>query len=458
MSNSPESSNIKNCVKCGKPLEGNTKFCGFCGTRMDEITETKPKKVTALYCKNKVLKTDGDAMLDAVAELLKVVKSEKLLVPFSMTEPDGDININESGDIILKPAIVNSDDGKSYMPVFLHEMQIPAECKETYLILTLDYQKVLNIAGSKSDVSGFVFDPFKEPLCLPYSLIEEAKAFADKRYIIYNKAVGENFPAVDKNGSAWVFTDIESANAVVEKNKSIDFGIREFPKKVFDEYIKVWYSLGIDKFTMDIGSDNSYTVSVGEYLDGKAVSDYAGSKINSLIIRYKQVRTIVPSPAAEDAMNKMRADFCDQLKKSVFIVPINVSDNDAFDDNCFYVSDAAYEIINNIYGGKIEFYGDDSFRLPSGEEVDKMRSCNVEFQHAGSNGKEFVAVFTEFNSLKNVFGADDKLGLFTYNEISDSIISSGEIFDNAVAGLVINPSQTNFVLMRDDLRCIKDMI
>ena len=327
MSNSHESSNVRSCVKCGKPLNGSTKFCGFCGTRMDVVAEIKPKKVTALYCKNKVLKSKGDAMLDAVAELLRVVKNEKLLVPFSMSESNDNINITDSGEILLEPAIVNSDDGQSYMPVFLHEMQIPTECKESYVILPLEYQKVLNIAGCKVDISGFVLDPFKEPLCLSYSLIDEAKAFADKRYIIYNKAVGENFPAVDKNGGAWVFTNIDLANAVVEKNKTVDFAVKVLPKKEFDEYIKNWYSLGIDRFTVDIGSDNSYTTSVGEYLGDKAVSDYAGSKINSLIIRYKQVRTISQNPAAGDAINKIRTEFCEQLKTSVFIVPVNVSDD-----------------------------------------------------------------------------------------------------------------------------------
>ncbi|MBQ8164742.1 MAG: SseB family protein [Clostridia bacterium] len=485
------------CHKCGKSIMDNSKFCWACGAPVLPVQRNVqyPKEPTVLYCKRAFLYAEKDSKTDALYNLFSLLYKSDVFVPFRSQLRDSDIeylkNIKE-GDSVTdkiencnKPDIMSTPDGKLFFPMFTHKMQIPDAYRRKYSIMSLEYTRALQIAESMPELSGIVFDPFNEPLSLTFDIVQIGKKYINEikeesnpvdvpdtdetdnsdilrgielmkscnmLYVIYNDSMGARFPAIDKTGNAWVFTQFEYAEAVVEKNTGIGLAVKAFPKEEFNGYVKSWYAFGIEKFALNIGTDKSEIIVLDDYTEIVSDSPYTGCKLNLLIIRYKQLLSIGNNEGAVSAAESVWNDFCKQLDKNVFLVPVCYDGDPAYvEDTCLHVSQRAAEIIAENYSGEIKFLGGEKYHFADEKYLSENGEKLMHIKTVCSNGKAFIPAFTEINSIHAIFTDKVRIGIFTYEEIFAHLSSSVVGFDGEIDGIVFNPGSTNLVLMRDDM-------
>ncbi|MBE7064809.1 MAG: zinc-ribbon domain-containing protein [Ruminococcaceae bacterium] len=449
----------KFCHKCGSKLESEAKFCGVCGASVlksasveENITEAVTEntveevatknvapvvKIDIAELKREVLATEGDKKNIVLKKLLDALRNEKVVAAFSVDA--GDV---AEGGIYLKPDVMRSSDGKIFFPIFSSKKMIPEKYADSYNFISIDYTKAVSLASSNKDLSGFVLDPFCEPLTLSYELMDEVEKFSEMFFVLYNKSLGEKFPSIDRNCGVWVFTQYENAEAVVSKNTGIDLAIKSFAKESVADCIKVWSALGVERVTVDIGTSHAEIKTLAEFADGDVNS--ANRKINSFAVRYKQLRAIPENKGAADAAEKARVDLCADLFKTVFMVPVS---NESGNAQGFYISPKADKMIKVAYDGNAFLICGDGVCMPSDEEINSEENNNVIIRTASSGGKEFIAAFTDADDLKAMF-ENSAIKLFTYEELAGLVLNAQ---DNAPVGIVINPTFTNFVLLKDDM-------
>lgn len=269
----------------------------------------------------------------------------------------------------------------------------------------------------------------------------------DRLYVIYNKYMGERFPAIDRKGVAWVFTQIDYADAVVQKNEGIGLASKEFSKNEFDEYIKTWPAFGIEKFHLNIGTDQNVLLALNEYSGDISSDVYTGSKLNSNIIRYKQLRSIAENIAATKAADRLYKDIRKQLEDNVFLVPVCYEgDPDYVDDKCLHISKKALPKIKKLYNSNVKFFGEEGYHFADKSESEEYNNKIMHMKTVSSSGKVYIPCFTEINSLHAIFTDKVRIGIFTYEEINANLKSSIVGFDSNLNGVVINPGSTDLII------------
>ena len=138
--------------------------------------------------------------------------------------------------------------------------------------------------------------------------------------------------------------------------------------------------------------------------------------------------------------SKLKSEIINTLPFSPLIVPITAAEYD--NPELVYVSKQCYKLC----GEKIipfTMMSDKEALLPT-EENEGLRK-GVMVQTVVNMGKAYIPVFSDFKSAAQIFGANEKFGVFTLKNLLTHISSS-----ETIQGITINPGTVNLKLGEND--------
>jgi len=281
----------------------------------------------------------------------------------------------------------------------------------------------------------------------------------DSLWILANARSPYPYPAIDADGTAFVFTDRESAKRVAQNNVG-DQVIKEISGASLKDALKDWQRLGIAKFKFF--SDAMYTYDVDTTLDDTNRTKYTGEELYCRLIQFMQARN---SAKYKKDKNIERASQIfwmmsrELLKETLLFVPMFYDGEDPFED----VEDMELHINAKAVNKIQKSYKNDDKDLicdmKNGKTLQLFNSKDYEFSQkaddrvmhlktVSNNSKKtryLVPVFTDLSELKTIF-PKSRIQITTLESFNPANLADG-----SSSGIVINPSTLSMILDKDNI-------
>lgn len=341
-----------------------------------------------------------------------------------------------------------------------------------YIDTMSDSKSPLHLDPKTDTIDDFKFDKSLK-LSNNFSLENQSKFF-----VMYVKETGDLFPLIDIEGYAQVFTSPEYAEEFIkfekEKEKLKVFA-KEYTHEGFIELVRSWYLLGIVRFKVNRGFDDEYMeVQRDEFVpDPRAKEwDYIGSSVRQIIGRFTQLQLAKNSDSSQ-MMVMFFNGLINTLYDSVYLLSVAIDKTNPV-DRVLHLTPGAYawmkqheiEILKRESGSDEEpeepipfrmdlIAGSDGYRLVQSDDASTAMYMRPQTLYNTRLGQTFLCGFTDFNLIRQVFGTNIHIGLFTFEDIIkhiDDKLSTGQ----TISGLVINPGAESYFLSKEQIRLVDD--
>lgn len=301
---------------------------------------------------------------------------------------------------------------------------------------------------------------------------------ADKLWVIYNRALGDNYPTIDGNGAAWVFTSADGAKSIIKKNEGIDLCSKEYSKSEFLKFIKSWFALGLLRLKLNPGTDDVYAqMTIMDILPEKdRVANCFGAPLHFSMVRFCQNHANSQNQNVAAMANASWNVICHQIQQSLFLVPFMFDGEDPYpadDDYIIHGTDYAVHLFNQtvmsvvngiqppaqgqVLNGIMNFYGGEKYTLvnSSAPENDGEKLMRFLTLTGNNDNKTFIPAYTDFVQLKNFYGDKKvRVALLSYREIASMSTKGVADGNENVGGIVINPVGVNIQISPEQMTAI----
>ncbi len=304
----------------------------------------------------------------------------------------------------------------------------------------------------------------------------------EKLFVAYNTNMDENIPLISGEGYAWVFTEREYADNIVNNNSNVPIGIKEYSLTEFKKYLSTWVKYNLEEFTLNVGTnDNNVEVPVNSLCESQN-EKLLGASVNYIMIRCQQCRGVV---GAENIFAALWGYATKLLKHSVYLIPMCYEDDQGpIEDYNIHTTQRAASIllkmqlkkqldtslenyvvevdteklVNNPLVGQtfdgytdnpVPFYGAQKYRFATAKGDNAVQiGKKMCLRTLINNGQNFIPLFTDMETLHLIYGEKVRVGIFTWDDVCERLNDGVKNLDGSIgdiSGVVFNPGLVNFV-------------
>lgn len=390
--------------------------------------------------------------INLTSELIKSGKT--LLLPVDKED-------KEEGKLLVKA--VKDNENKRWLPVFTDQYAFDDFFEDNNADSFLDSieNSYLGIATQNDDLEGFLVNPGRENYHIMKGLVgavlnagrKQEASNANEFYVVYSKALGGQYPAVNAKAQIFVFTNKEAADKVVSDTPEMNLFVKEFDKQALVNEFKRYYPLGITNIMLN-GIPTTRDEFLGEEADKNGDLTYLGSETCRKMIQFSQVVGIDKKEFQGMTMAYW-GELCKSIPKELYLAPMIYDGEDvkaSYDDNKLHFTQRALELLKSWVKEKevdlanfqsvFPFYGGEGFEFPSSGSSKQMH-----FRTVSNQKQEFVSAFTDAKTMNKLFGTKIRVAVVTYDDLVEK--------SDGCEGIVINPGENSFMINKTNIKNIE---